>query len=46
MTPGTFSVDLSEDKTSLLVHYLYNDKNNTMIDDINKIQQRIIQLIS
>lgn len=46
MTPGTLSVDLSSDKKKLLVHYLYNDEHNTIINDIDKIQDRIIRLTS
>lgn len=44
MTPGTLSVDLSPDKKQLLVHYLYNDNQNKIITDIEKIQSRIILL--
>lgn len=41
MTPGTLSVDISDDKTQLLVHYLYNNKDNTILNDIEKIQSRV-----
>ncbi len=44
MTPGTLSIELSEDKKKILVHSLYNDKNGNVIEDIEKIQSKIIRL--
>ena len=46
MTPGTLSVDISDDKQRLLVHYLYNDENNSILQEIDKIQNKIIKLTS
>lgn len=45
MTPGTLSVDLSDDKKKLLVHYLYNNEKNNIINDINNIQDRIKRIV-
>lgn len=44
MTPGTLSVDLSSDRKKLLVHYLYNNENSMIINDINRIQDKISKL--
>ncbi len=44
MTPGTLSIEVTEDKTKILVHCLYNDKNDSVISDIEKIQSKIIRL--
>jgi multisubunit Na+/H+ antiporter MnhE subunit len=44
MTPGTLSIDYSEKKNALLVHYLYDNKENTVINEIEKIQNKIIEL--
>jgi multisubunit Na+/H+ antiporter MnhE subunit len=44
MTPGTLSIDVSPDQKSLLVHYLYDDKKNNVLEEIEKIQSRIIKL--
>lgn len=41
MTPGTLSIDYDENKRELLVHYLYNDANNSVKDEIEAIQSRI-----
>lgn len=45
MTPGTLSVDITKDRKNLLVHYLYNDTENSIITDIDKIQEKIIKLM-
>jgi multisubunit Na+/H+ antiporter MnhE subunit len=44
MTPGTLSVDITEDKKHLLVHYLYNDKENSILNEIYSIQNKILKL--
>lgn len=44
MTPGSLSIDISDDKKELLVHFLYNNDKNKIINDIEKIQSRIIEL--
>lgn len=44
MTPGTISVDVTEKKDKILVHYLYNDQNNSVLDEIDKIQKKIVLL--
>jgi multicomponent Na+:H+ antiporter subunit E len=44
MTPGTLSVDISDDKKTLVVHaLLINDKQNTH-QSIESIQKRILRL--
>ena len=44
MTPGTLSVDLSDDRKKLLVHYLYDNEQSVVFDEINKIQDKIMKL--
>ena len=44
MTPGTLSIDISEDKKSLLVHCLYSGKQNEVLEEIEHIQNRIMKL--
>ncbi len=44
MTPGTLSIDFSGEKNALLVHYLYNNKEHTVTDEIEEIQNKIIDL--
>jgi len=45
MTPGTLSVDFSEQKNALLVHYLYNSKDN-IVTEIEKLQNKIIEILN
>lgn len=45
MTPGTLSVDYNEEKKSLLIHYLYTNKNYQVIEEIELVQNKIIALI-
>ncbi|MBN2349994.1 MAG: Na+/H+ antiporter subunit E [Bacteroidales bacterium] len=44
MTPGTLSIDYSEKKNALLVHYLYDSKEHIVLTDIERIQNKIIAL--
>ncbi len=46
MTPGTLSVDISNDRKIMLVHVLFKEDDQTMISEINNIQKRIQRLIS
>lgn len=46
MTPGTMTVDVSEDRTHLLVHGLYMHDKKAVCDDIkSKLESRIIRLL-
>ncbi|ALO15932.1 Na+/H+ antiporter subunit E [Salinivirga cyanobacteriivorans] len=45
MTPGTLSIDYSEEKKALLIHYLYFNTNNKVIKEIETIQNKIIALV-
>jgi multisubunit Na+/H+ antiporter MnhE subunit len=42
MTPGTLSIDFSEKRQALLVHYMYN--NEGILKQIENIQDKIIDL--
>jgi multisubunit Na+/H+ antiporter MnhE subunit len=44
MTPGTLTVELTNDKKKILVHSLYNTMDGKVISDINQIQSKIIKL--
>ncbi|TLX73014.1 hypothetical protein E9993_16250 [Labilibacter sediminis] len=44
MTPGTLSVDIDQDKKKLLVHYLYKTSEESVVADIEEMQNKIIQL--
>ncbi|MDX9748110.1 MAG: Na+/H+ antiporter subunit E [Paludibacter sp.] len=46
MTPGTISVDVDEHQEVLLVHVLSNSSNETILQEINSIERRIIRLIN
>lgn len=46
MTPGTMTVDVSEDRCFMLVHGLYMGEPDSVIRDIkNNLEQRIIELL-
>lgn len=41
MTPGTLSMDISDDKKRILVHVLYYSSDNMMQSDFKGIQDKI-----
>lgn len=41
MTPGTISMDISEDKKTVLVHVLYYKTDEIMMSEFFKIQEKI-----
>jgi multicomponent Na+:H+ antiporter subunit E len=41
MTPGTLSMDISEDKKTVLIHVLYYSTDDIMFKDFNRIQEKI-----
>lgn len=41
MTPGTISIDISEDKKTVLVHVLYYKTDEIMLNDFYKMQEKI-----
>jgi len=44
MTPGSLTVDLSDDKKEMKVHILYHESIEKMKEEITKIQNRIIRI--
>lgn len=44
MTPGTLSLDYSEDQNELLIHSMYCDDKDLFIQDIDGLQDRILKL--
>jgi multisubunit Na+/H+ antiporter MnhE subunit len=41
MTPGTLSIDISQDKSLLLVHLLFVDKQASVKTDLARIHEKI-----
>ena len=46
MTPGTLSVEISNDRKKLLIHALLITDDQTIFEDIENIQKRILRLIN
>jgi multisubunit Na+/H+ antiporter MnhE subunit len=46
MTPGTLSVEISNDRKILLIHALLITDDQTIFEDIENIQKRILRLIN
>lgn len=44
MTPGSLSVDVNKEKTSLLVHVLYDHDEESVINELLQLQDRIKQI--
>ena len=44
MTPGTLTIDLSDDKKYIYVHTLFVEPEHQAIKDIRKLEQKIEQL--
>jgi multisubunit Na+/H+ antiporter MnhE subunit len=46
MTPGTLSVDIIDNKKILLVHVLYNNNNQQVLDELEKLQKKIKRIVN
>jgi len=46
MTPGTISMDISEDKKTVQVHVLYYKSDEIMLEDFSRIQNKIKKITS
>lgn len=46
MTPGSLSYEITDDRKQLVVHILYMNSKEKMIEDIEKIQDRILKIAS
>lgn len=46
MTPGSLSYEITSDRKTLVVHILYMNSEEKMIEDIEKIQDRILKIAS
>jgi multicomponent Na+:H+ antiporter subunit E len=46
MTPGSLSYEITEDRKQLVVHILYMNSKEKMIEDIEKIQDKILKIAS
>ena len=44
MTPGSLTIDISENRQFVLVHVLYRNDPTEMLDDIQKMQGKIKKL--
>jgi multicomponent Na+:H+ antiporter subunit E len=46
LTPGTLSVDVSPDRRSLLIHAMFADDEQAVIDSIKTgVERRILELL-
>ncbi len=43
MTPGTLSLDLSEDKKTLYIHTLYMEEPEVLYEEIKKLEDMILK---
>lgn len=41
MTPGSLSIDITDDKKTMLVHVLYQTTEEEMLDEFEKLQRKI-----
>jgi len=46
MTPGTLTIDISQDRKEILVHVLYSKNKEAVMFEINKTQQKIKQIFN
>ncbi|UII30591.1 Na+/H+ antiporter subunit E [Fulvivirga ulvae] len=46
MTPGTLSLDISDDKEKLYVHAMYAEDKDKFISDIKKLERKIQKLLN
>ena len=46
MTPGSLSYEITTDRKLLVVHILYMSSKEKMIEDIEKIQDKILKIAS
>lgn len=46
LTPGTLSLDVSDDRSVLFVHAMYLDDEAEFLQDLKQIEDRIIDLLS
>lgn len=45
LTPGTLSLDISDDRTVLYIHAMYLDDEDALLCELKDIEQRIIRLM-
>lgn len=45
LTPGTLSLDISDDRTVLYVHAMYADEEDELLRGLRDIEERIIKLL-
>ncbi len=46
MTPGTLTIDVSEDKKEIVVHVLYSKNKEAVMFEIGQVQQKINKIFS
>ncbi len=46
MTPGTLTVDISEDKKVIIVHVLYSKNREVVMFEIDQVQQKIKKIFN
>lgn len=45
LTPGTLSLDVSDDRSVLFIHAMYLDDEQELIDEIRVVERRILRLL-
>lgn len=45
MTPGTLSIDITEDRKYIIIHVLYGRDKESVIKEIDKVQNRVKRLL-
>ena len=45
LTPGTLSLDISDDRNVLFVHAMYLDDEEALLGDLKEIERRVIKLL-
>lgn len=45
MTPGTFALDLSDDRKTMFIHAMYAEDREKTVESIKKLERRVKKLI-
>lgn len=46
MTPGTITIDYNKQRSELLIHVLYKQREASLREELNKIQNKISRIVS
>ena len=45
LTPGTLSLDISDDRSVLYIHSMYIEDEDALIEEIRRVERRILRLL-